>query len=153
MAKNIEIREAFIERLKTVEVDGKAFLKSVSQWEREPENFPALRYLYRPHGQGQYSTAGILDIALGQETGVHRFTYSWLWELFVPINAGEQVALERYEEFDVNMGITFARDSHLGGLVDELSITPRQDPALNAEKNARYVLVQYDFATIAEEEV
>ena len=150
MAKNTLIREKAVEILRTVKVNNAPYLKSVKAFEQEPDNLPGLRYVYRPHSQGSLSTPALFGGAT--ETGVWEFTYSWLWEFFVPIGKGIHKALEEYEEFDVAMGIAFMENPTLDGLVPMgVSIEGRQDPSLETGKDRRYLLVQYDFRATAEE--
>jgi hypothetical protein len=150
MAKNTLIRERAIDILRTVKVNNSPYLKSIKPFEQEPDNLPAMRYVYLPHSQGQLSTSGLFG---GEsETGVWDFNYSWLWEFFVPVSKGISTALEEYEEFDVNMGLAFMDNPSLGGLVPlGVSIEGRQEPSLQTEKNRRYLLVQYNFRATAEE--
>jgi hypothetical protein len=150
MTKNKLIKQRFVDILKTVEVGGRPYLKSIRPFEKEPKNLPALRFTYRPHSQGQLSTSGLFGGVT--ETGVWNFDYSWVWELFIPISGGMDVAQEEFEEFDVNMGLAFMQNPTLGDLVPlGVNIEGRQDPVLFDEQNRRYLLVQYTFMASAEE--
>lgn len=145
---NASVIEArFTQKLKSIEVNGRIFLKSVERMKRKLPAMPAIMYMYRPSQPFFASTTpGPVRMSLGLETGDIEVTYSWVWELYIGIGAGEERTQELFRDFDEALGDAFNDDPTLGGEVPlGVGLAPRGDPTFYFEGDQKYLFVPMDF--------
>jgi len=141
------IQDRFRALLMGIEVNNRQYLREVIPWQPEPRAYPCIMYTYRPHDQ----VTGQGARALGLETGVPEFTYSWVWEYFGGLQAGEGAAQESFLRFDFELARALHEDPILGGACYGTSLRPRTDPGFRLDQNNRYFYVPMEFSATAEE--